>query len=76
MQEKIMKCKQLYNLSKCGRCEILGNCNNTAKSEKIMCSENLLPFNSKSLTFMSLSKDLKIKILKNYKARGGHTQII
>jgi len=46
----------------------------TAKSEHITCGKNLLPFNSKTYTFLSLSKDLKIKIHKDYKTRG-HTQI-
>jgi hypothetical protein len=73
MQEKIITCKQLQYLSKCGRCQILGSCTNTTKLEKITCGENLLPFNSKSFTFLSLSKDLKIKILTNYKTREGHT---
>jgi hypothetical protein len=47
----------------------------TAKSEQITCGKSLLPFNSKSFTFLSLSKDLQIKIHKNNKTRG-HTQII
>ena len=69
MQDKIITCKQLQIFQNVAHIKYLGNAV-TQKSEQITCGTSLLPFNSKSFTFLSLSKDLKIKIHKNYKTRG------
>ena len=73
MQDKIITCKQLQIFQNVADIIYLGT-EVTTKSEQITCGKSLLPFNSKTYIFLSLSKDLKIKIHKNHKTRE-HTQI-